>query len=203
MNCCGALETCPTGLLDLTREACSLVGWRPGQRVIDIGCGEGSTVSYLRRECGVSAFGVDLWLPRGEALFQGCAECLPVASGSLDGILAECSLSAMADRDKVIAECARVLAPGGSLVIADLYARNGDSIADGVLVCKELLERIVAHGFQIRLWEDHSEVLKQLVFRVIMEHNCDSMEQICQWKSVRAGYFLLIAKLPKRNGYGR
>jgi arsenite methyltransferase len=191
MSC--ALQNCPTGLLDLTREACARAGWGPGQRVLDIGCGQGSSVAFLRREFGVSACGVDLLPPGGDGVFQGHAEVLPLASGTVDGILAECSLSAMKDCDRVIAECARVLAPGGTLVITDLYAR-GTQAADGVFIREELTERLSAHGFEVRFWQDRSEVLKPLVFRLIMEHDCDdSRDQLGEWRRARAGYFLLIA----------
>jgi arsenite methyltransferase len=193
MSC--ALQACPTGLLDLTREACLLAGWGPGRRVLDIGCGNGSSVDCMRREFGLSAFGVDLLPPRGDVVFQGRAEMLPLAAGSVDGILAECSLSAMADLERVIAECARVLAPGGSLVMADLYSR-GTEVADGVFDRDELMARLRRHGFAIRSWKDRSDVLKQLVFRLIMERDCGerSLHQLCEWKKTRPGYFLLIAE---------
>jgi arsenite methyltransferase len=204
MNQFGGLETCPTGLLDLTREACSRAGWGPGRRVIDIGCGGGSSVGCLRREFGVSAFGVDLSRPSGDAVFQGRAESLPLASGSVDGILAECSLSAMADCDRVIEECRRVLTPGGCLAITDLYARQVDAVTGGIFLREELVEQLSARGFEVRLWEDRSAVLKQLVFRLIMrqdwEQNCcdRGVGQMREWKRVRAGYFLLIARLRKK-----
>ncbi len=195
MSCFGGLETSPAGLLDLTREACCLVGWGPGRRVLDVGCGGGASVSCLRREFGVSAFGMDLSQPRGDVVFQGCAQSLPLASGSVDGILAECSLSAMPDRDTVITECARVLSPGGSLVITDLYARH--AVGGALFTRHELEERVTAHGFEVRLWQDRSEVLKQLLFRLIMGQNaCDgALQKIGEWKNLRPGYFLLIAEL--------
>ncbi len=71
-----SLDTYPTNLLDLTRDACALAGWGPGQRVVDLGCGDGASLRYLRRDLGASAFGIDLLRPQGREVVQARAESL-------------------------------------------------------------------------------------------------------------------------------
>src|SRR5437764_1299916 len=49
-----------TGALDL----------RPGQRVLDLGCGRGATSIFLRREFGVQVWATDLWVSASENLLR-------------------------------------------------------------------------------------------------------------------------------------
>jgi cyclopropane fatty-acyl-phospholipid synthase-like methyltransferase len=39
---------------------------RPGERVLDLGCGKGATSVFLAREAGVEVMAVDLWTPEAE-----------------------------------------------------------------------------------------------------------------------------------------
>jgi ubiquinone/menaquinone biosynthesis C-methylase UbiE len=150
------------------------------------------------------------------------AEALPLSGRSIDGILAECSLSVMEDCEQVITECARVLVPGGRMIVCDLYARNpaaidqvrglGQTCIAGMIVREELESALNRHGFTIDLWEDHSQALREFVARFLMDHEsvetlwkCDgqgaSAEQIhSAMKAVRAGYFLLIASRRSTKG---
>ena len=142
----------------------------------------------------------------------------------MDAALAECVLSLVEDAEKTLAECARVLKVRGHLAISDMCARNPDAIAglralagtcvSGMLVRAELEAALARQGFAIELWEDHSDMLKQLVARFVMAHGrveqlwaCKADAQESQrvnqaMKDVRPGYFLLVAKklADKANG---
>jgi arsenite methyltransferase len=220
------------GGLDLTERAIELARLSRGDRVLDLGCGSGESLRWMRAS-GLDAVGVDRLHDSesvaGRLHINASVEPLPFADASLDAVLAECSLSVMGAPHKVLAECARVLRPGGRLMISDLYARSPESIAAvrelkhgcvaGIIVRQELESWLRDTGFSTQHFEDHSRLLREAVANFIFEH--DSIESI--WasdgktadsqpiadamKQVRAGYFLLIAtrgpSAGERTQYGR
>jgi arsenite methyltransferase len=117
-------------LTDALANACAL---RPGERVLDLGCGAGLTASYLARSYGVSVTGLDT-SPEflGEAREReadvewilGGAANLPFEAESFDVVFAECFLSAFADPALILREIRRVLRPGGRLAASDMYLRE-------------------------------------------------------------------------------
>jgi arsenite methyltransferase len=215
------------GGLALTARAIDLAGLEAGAIVLDLGCGTGTSVRYMRA-LGIDALGIDCdgnvdtraraLLPN--TLIAASAEDLPFPEGSIQGVLAECSFSLMLDQDRVLAECARVLSDGGRLAISDLYARQPDAIARvralkhscvaGMIVREELEAALARHNFTIDIWEDHSQALRECAARFIFEHgrldglwNCDGEDSAgtiqTAMKAVRAGYFLLVATRRPRN----
>jgi len=216
------------GGLELTARAVASAGLGAGMTVLDLGCGSGDSVRYLRT-LGIDAIGID-FRPNTEKTqdhsLPACAhvvaraEELPFPDCSVDGVMAECSMSLIEDLDSVLAECARVLKDRGHLIITDLYARQPDAIAQvralkrscvsGMIVREELQAALARHGFTVDLWEDYSQALRESAARFILEHgsleglwNCDagaiSTEDISSaMRAVRAGYFLLIATSEQR-----
>ncbi|MGX9966399.1 class I SAM-dependent methyltransferase [Roseomonas sp. F4] len=100
----------------------------PVQLALDVGCGEGRFCRMLRAR-GISAIGID----PTEALLDearkrdpegdyraGRAEALPLPDGACDLVVSYLSLIDIPDAATAIAEMARVLAPGGRLLIANL-----------------------------------------------------------------------------------
>lgn len=208
------------GGLELTQHAIEVAGLIRGDRVLDLGCGSGESVKFLRAS-GIDAMGVDkphnlevANAPSGLRV-DAFAEQLPFANASVDGVLAECSLSVMCDARKVLSECARVLRPGGHLIISDLYARNSMAIAairelkgscvSGIIVRTDLENWLNDAGFATLCFEDHSRALREAVAHFLFAH--DSIDDLwmsatrapnsesitAAMKQVRAGYFLLIA----------
>jgi SAM-dependent methyltransferase len=106
----------------------------PGQRVLDLGCGDGALLDALAARGVGDAIGVDLAAgdlararARGHRVVRGRAEALPLADGACDLVLCHLALMLMGDLDAVAAEVARVLAPGGRLAAVV----GGGPTADG------------------------------------------------------------------------
>lgn len=173
----------------LTARLCEACQPGPGDLVLDMGCGAGGTVQYLRSGWGAAAVGIDR---SGALLLQGrqaaslplacaAAGALPFAGDSLDVVLAECSFSASSDSGDFLAEARRVLRPGGRLGISDVYVRNPAGSAAlralpfscGLSSAPEenaLMEHLHGQGFTLQLWEDHSAVLKELSRQAVQVH---------------------------------
>lgn len=130
-------QTCfHPGGAELTREAARFCGWKPGDRVLDLGCGGGETLLLLREEFGVKPVGCDAdegMLARARALdpsfklrkTDGMALDFP--SLYFDGAILECSFSLMDRHDELLHELYCILKPGATLAISDLYAINPDA----------------------------------------------------------------------------
>ncbi|MFJ6294308.1 SAM-dependent methyltransferase [Streptomyces griseoviridis] len=135
-------------LTDLVAER---VAPAAGQHLIDVGCGHGSTAARIVAHHAVRITGVSVSdyqvglansrpLPAdlpGQATFQlADAMELPFPDGSFDGAYAIESLMHMKDKRAALGHLARVLRPGGRLVIAehhlegDLDAEEAARMAD-------------------------------------------------------------------------
>ncbi|WP_371536160.1 class I SAM-dependent methyltransferase [Streptomyces sp. NBC_00466] len=104
-----------------------LVRTNGGGEVADLGCGPGHVTAHLR-ELGLNAFGVDaspvmVELAReaspGVRFEVGSMAALDIEDGALCGVLSRWSVIHTPPQDlpAVLAEIARVLAPGGHLLI--------------------------------------------------------------------------------------
>ena len=113
---------------------------RPGERVVDVGCGAGFDSLIAARMVGAAGqvIGVDMtpaMLGKArrsarEAAFdnvefhQGFAEELPVPDGWADVVISNGVLNLTPDKSAALAEMARVLKPDGRLQIGDILVQR-------------------------------------------------------------------------------
>lgn len=122
---------------------------RSFRRALDVGCGEGRLCRMLRSD-GIEAVGLDPTAaliaaarerdPAGRYV-EGQAEELPFEAGEFDLVVACCSLIDIPDFVRAIHEMARVLAPGGALLIANLSAFTSASNGLGWIEDEEGVRR--------------------------------------------------------------
>lgn len=166
----------------LTRRMLELTAPRPGNVVLDAGCGCGATLGLLR-EHGLRTVGLDL---RHGFLIEAkrVSDCLartdlaeiPLQTGCLDMILCECAWN-LTDKDRVLAEFFRVLRPGGLLLLSDIFARGQRTDQWPVRCCfaqatdlDTVLEQVEAAGFMVDAVEDHSNLLSRTAAEFVFEH---------------------------------
>jgi SAM-dependent methyltransferase len=111
-------------------ETESLIGDVRGQRVLDLGAGTGHYASWAAAHGARGAVALDLteaMLADGpRPAVVGDAASLPFRPGAFDLVVAALVLSFVGDRAALLREAARVLSPGGSLVISDLHEVASD-----------------------------------------------------------------------------
>jgi ubiquinone/menaquinone biosynthesis C-methylase UbiE len=105
------------------------------RRILDVGCGTGYLLGRLAARvpqagalAGIDAAPAMIEVAKGAAtdarlrFVVGTAERLPWPAASFDLAVSTTSFDHWADQRAGLAECARVLAPGGCLVLADLFS---------------------------------------------------------------------------------
>ncbi len=204
-NCAAGLKVFRPGGLELTKKLIEKSGIERGGKVIDLGCGTGAAAAYLV-QAGYAATGVDIdgaavmraKRARPEASFiEARCEDVPLTSGSFDGVLSECVLSLMEDKAAALREMARLLRPGGRLMMSGLYLRGGE----GTLATRdELLAMLAQAGFEDIEFEDETRSLRQFVGQLIFDGRADVYkEQFCLAglkEGAKPGYFSLTASAP-------
>jgi ubiquinone/menaquinone biosynthesis C-methylase UbiE len=169
-----------SGLGDVHDKMISMAELRPGQRVLDIGCGTGNLLIALGRgNPGVEIEGLD---PDRRTLAKaarkahragvaaswrpGYAQDLPHADGSVDRVFSSLMLHHLHDdKDALLSEVRRVLRPDGLLVLADI---DGHAAVDGHGFLRRrmahnpmihdnagMVERIEAAGFAVEAPVEH------------------------------------------------
>ncbi|GBE58460.1 demethylmenaquinone methyltransferase [bacterium BMS3Abin01] len=117
----------------LHRRLAPLLAVGDARRVLDVGCGTGNlAVSLALDHPGVSVTGIDFspgmisaarekLSPVVDVSFRvAAAEELPFDDGGFDLVYSTLSFHHWEDRRKGLTECARVLRPGGRLIVVDI-----------------------------------------------------------------------------------
>jgi ubiquinone/menaquinone biosynthesis C-methylase UbiE len=121
------------GGYNITEDGIKLANLNRGMKVLDVGCGMGSTLQHLNDSFGISGIGIDLSdsiLGKGRKahpgldLRKGEGDQLDFPSKSFDGVLMECTLSLFHNQPEALHEAFCVLKNNGKLIISDFYLRN-------------------------------------------------------------------------------
>jgi len=166
-----ALETVLDGPLHpgghgSTERLLDRAGVDAGTRLLDAGCGPGDALA-LAADRGAPAVGVDHDPPAGGV--RADLASLPVRTGSVDVVLAECVLCLVPDRTLAFDEVRRVLTPDGRLALSDVVVA-GDvpdlpAPVAGALCLSNATDRdalvgsVEAAGFAVTDVRDHREDL--------------------------------------------
>jgi len=165
------------GNLTLTKH-CLELSQIPGRaRILDIGCGCGQTVQFLR-DVKFKSFGIDANLEKLKSIIidenvYSMANWffIPTCSNCFEAVFAECTFSMINALDIHLSEIYRVLRSNGKLVFHGLYSRNDDlnswlkNIGDDCSLKhirnqQQLVTEVQKAGFKLQFWEDQSQVLK-------------------------------------------
>ncbi len=174
----GDAEAVPTGA-NLGLGCGAPLEWadaQPGETVLDLGSGAGFDAFIARRVVGETGhvIGVDMtpeMIAKARAnaekagyanveFRQGEIEALPVEDGTIDLVISNCVLNLVPDKGRAFAEIARVLKPGGRLVVSDIV-RTGElpavireslaaysACGAGALPREEYLAKLAAAGLE-------------------------------------------------------
>ena len=169
----------------ITQRMLALAPFSPGATLLDLGCGAGKTVAFLR-QAGYNAAGLDLsasLVAKGLAedatlpLCQGDAAQLPFAEGTFQGVLCECAFSLFQHKPTVLQEIRRVLKPSGYFLLSDFYRRG--PITEN-LPCHTCLNDTASqtdwqqlfqqNGFTQVAWVDQTDLLRSFTAQIIFAY---------------------------------
>jgi ubiquinone/menaquinone biosynthesis C-methylase UbiE len=154
----------------------------PPKRVLDVGCGSGYLLRVLSNHfpdaeelAGLDAAPAMIKAATASAGDQrltfsiGVAEKMPYPDGTFDLVVSTTSFDHWSDQQAGLSECARVLGPGGHLILADQFsAWPVPSLIisrPGKARTKRLVNRLLAAaGFRSLVWHElYAVIIKAVI----------------------------------------
>lgn len=169
--------------VEATKELVALLAPKPGEQVLDIGCGVGGSARWIAAHCGCHVTGIDLTeafcraavtlneavgLSQNVTILHGSATALPFADTTFDRAYSHNVVMNIADKRAFYREALRVLNPGGVLALINLIAGPtgtphypapwAASAATSFLATfEETRADLLAEGFEILVLDDTTE----------------------------------------------
>lgn len=194
------------GGFEITEKAINFCMFPNNAKILDIGCGLGTTVDYLVQNHLFDAYGIDKNVEFSESkpnLISAFAHEIPFQDNFFDGIIMECSFSLMENQETVLNECKRILKTNGKFIISEIYARAEEADLKGYIgnikTKQNLVSMLENCGFKIEFFEDFTHQLQTYWGQMIFEKGAKLFYEeigVCaeNFKKTKCGYCLLIAK---------
>jgi arsenite methyltransferase len=182
-------ESFHPGGLALTEELGVLTGLRAGQRLLDAGCGRGTSTVHLAKMTGCEAVGLTLesdGVEKGRLLaeasdvgeqvqfFQDDILRMDMVAGDFDVVLMECVLSTLEQKPESLRQLYRITKPGGYIALTDVTvsAELPEELQGsiGAALCMadardldEYMSIVEEAGFKVKEYRSAKEAVQQLI----------------------------------------
>ena len=158
-----------------TRRMLALAQLPPGASVLDMGAGAGETLRLLRSG-GYDAVGIDR-APRAPEVLRADFLAAPFPDGRFDAVISQCAFFASGDVPGALREAGRLLRPGGTLLLSDLFWETP-------------LPLLQAAGVRVRCAEDLTPQWREYYLEALWREET----VVCAPPKGTCSYWLLIAE---------
>ena len=179
-----------------------------GESVVELGCGRGVLLQYLCDHGFPRCIGIEPDPERaafcrslGLDVRPGRAEAVPLPPEHCGAAVMECVYSLCAP-EPTVRELARILRPGGTLVLTDLYAHGESLTLSDSPLCRrvprrEELEAELRTCFSLERFLDQTDALRQYAMQLLLsgagEADC-TREAFRRLKPAKPGYGVWVWK---------
>ena len=174
----------------LSRKTVEAMNLPAGARIVELGCGTGTTAQLLAKAYGLQVSAIDRSaanVERAQTRFDAnqpaatftCADAqsLPFEDGIFEAALAECTFSLFPDQSAALAEIHRTLKPGGPFAVTDMATGRAlpEDVAEVLAPWTCLADAVDeesyaalfrANGFQVLEISDESWGLQDLMLQI-------------------------------------
>ncbi|KAF5767529.1 putative phosphoethanolamine N-methyltransferase [Helianthus annuus] len=174
-----------TGGIDTTKEFVAMLDLKPGQKVLDVGCGIGGGDFYMAENFGVDVVGIDLSVNMiafalERAIGLKCSVEFEVADctkksypdNTFDVIYSRDTILHIQDKPALFRTFYKWLKPGGKVLISDYCRKSGTPSEDFAAYIKQ-------RGYDLHDVETYGQMLKDAGFgEVIAEDRTEQFKEV-------------------------